>query len=145
MNQNIVNQLNIDLPPPVPGKRSVLEEEEEDEEERVSRESQARRLVNVTRDCGPDLERVMSKAMLDILQSSVYNGLSLDGSTACLGRTLCQGEKSERSEICWRVECSSGGRGRKRGNCLDFGDRGPGILSAGGSQLGLPNIPGPPD
>ena len=23
MNQNIVNQLNIDLPPPVPGKRSV--------------------------------------------------------------------------------------------------------------------------
>ena len=28
MNQNIVNQLNIDLPPPVPGKRSVEEEDD---------------------------------------------------------------------------------------------------------------------
>ena len=34
MNQNIVNQLNIDLPPPVPGKRSVDQEEEEEEEEK---------------------------------------------------------------------------------------------------------------
>ena len=36
MNQNIVNQLNIDLPPPVPGKRSVdqMEEEEEEKEEK---------------------------------------------------------------------------------------------------------------
>ena len=91
MNQNIVNQLNIDLPPPVPGKRSVLEEEEE--RERAIRESQVRRLVNVSRDCGPDLERVMGTAMLDILKSSVYNGLNLDGSTACLGRSLCHGEK----------------------------------------------------
>ena len=30
MNQNIVNQLNIDLPPPVPGKRSVDQMEEEE-------------------------------------------------------------------------------------------------------------------
>ena len=88
MNQNIVNQLNIDLPPPVPGKRSVDQmEEEEEEEEKV------RRLVNVTRECGPDLERVVTTAMMEILKSSVYNRLNLDGSTACLGRTLCHGEK----------------------------------------------------
>ena len=42
MNQNIVNQLNIDLPPPVPGKRSVdqVEEEEEEKEEKVITESE---------------------------------------------------------------------------------------------------------
>ena len=34
MNQNIVNQLNIDLPPPVPGKRSVDQMEEEEKEEK---------------------------------------------------------------------------------------------------------------
>ncbi len=26
MNQNIVNQINVDLPPPVPGKRSISDE-----------------------------------------------------------------------------------------------------------------------
>ena len=42
MNQNIVNQLNIDLPPPVPGKRSVdqMEEEEEEKEEKVITETE---------------------------------------------------------------------------------------------------------
>ena len=84
MNQNIVNQLNIDLPPPVPGKRSVDQMEEEEEE----KERKVRRLVNETRECGADLERVervVRRAMLDLLQSS--------GSTACLGRTLCHGEE----------------------------------------------------
>ena len=36
MNQNIVNQLNIDLPPPVPGKRSVDQMEEEKEEKVIT-------------------------------------------------------------------------------------------------------------
>ena len=36
MNQNIVNQLNIDLPPPVPGKRSVDQMEEEEEEKVIT-------------------------------------------------------------------------------------------------------------
>ena len=40
MNQNIVNQLNIDLPPPVPGKRSVDQMEEEEEEEKVITETE---------------------------------------------------------------------------------------------------------
>ena len=81
MNQNIVNQLNIDLPPPVPGKRSV-DQMEQEEERKVWK------MVNETRECGADLERVervARRAMLDLLQSS--------GSTACLGRTLCHGEE----------------------------------------------------
>ena len=40
MNQNIVNQLNIDLPPPVPGKRSVDQMEEEEEEKVITEETE---------------------------------------------------------------------------------------------------------
>ena len=47
----------------------------------------------MTRECGEDLERVVSRAMMDLLKSSVHTGLNLDGSTACLGRTLCHGEE----------------------------------------------------
>ena len=56
----------------------------------------------MTRECGADLERVVTTAMLDILKSSVYNRLNLDGSTACLGRTLCHGETMSAEWFrCW--------------------------------------------
>ena len=77
-------------------------------------------MVNVTRDCGADLERVFTTAMLDILRSSVYNGLNLDGSTACLGRTLCHGETipGGLSVRYWTVKCLvvlGGGEGGREG------------------------------
>jgi len=71
MNQNIINQLNIDLPPPVPGRR--------------------KRSGPVPR-CEGDWSTEVALALVDILKVGLsVPGASLgDRATACLGRHLCQ-------------------------------------------------------
>ena len=86
MNQNIVNQLNIDLPPPVPGKRSV-------QDIRAAQE-RIKQMLNISSEsvfgCREDINKVASKAFLDVLKISVYNGVINDWSLPCLGRILCE-------------------------------------------------------
>ena len=48
----------------------------------------------LTSQCG-QLEKVLSRAALNILTSSVLNGINLDGSSDCLRRSLCHGETSQ--------------------------------------------------
>eukprot|EP00090_Calanus_glacialis_P024163 TRINITY_DN37511_c0_g1_i1.p1 TRINITY_DN37511_c0_g1~~TRINITY_DN37511_c0_g1_i1.p1 ORF type:complete len:214 (+),score=53.34 TRINITY_DN37511_c0_g1_i1:59-700(+) len=84
MNQNIINQLNIDLPPPVPGKRSISD---------VFSMAKIKKMMNATSsqaDCNTDYTAKASEALLDILKVAVYNQIENEGSRACLGKQLCQ-------------------------------------------------------
>ena len=51
-------------------------------------------LVNLTRsrseECG-EVERVLSRAVVSLIKSSVHTGLHHHGSSACLARSLCHG------------------------------------------------------
>lgn len=71
MNQNIINQLNIDLPPPVPGRRK--------------RSGPSDR-------CEGDWSGEVAMALMDVLKVGIsVPGATLgDRSTSCLGRHLCQ-------------------------------------------------------
>jgi len=92
MNQNIVNQLNIDLPPPIPGKRSVSETD------RRTHHQKLRQMLNISSErseddggCGSveDVTKVAIKALMDIIKITVYNGVANDWSLPCLGKILC--------------------------------------------------------
>ena len=100
MNQNIINQLNIDLPPPVPGKRSIsdvfsmakVEDMQRRQLYKIS-DVQIKKMMNATSsqaDCNTDYTAKASEALLDILKVAVYNQIENEGSRACLGKQLCQ-------------------------------------------------------
>lgn len=80
MNQNIVNQINVDLPPPVPGKRSISD---------VQREEEIKRKVSNDEFKREESEAEAAKAMLEIVLGS-KSSLTLPASQQeCLGRELC--------------------------------------------------------
>ncbi len=99
MNQNIVNQINVDLPPPVPGKRSISDV---NMEKRVKEVLEARiRQYDMCQD-NKDLTPEAAEAVLNILRgmlrehetkakSSSIGSPTLDtpGSRECLARELC--------------------------------------------------------
>merc|ERR1712107_468282 len=76
MNQNIVNQLNIDLPPPVPGKRSVGDK-------RLA-QGRIKQMLKISSSSvfsnREDLNKVADKAFLDILNISLFNAVAQDWS-----------------------------------------------------------------
>jgi len=84
MNQNIINQLNIDLPPPVPGRRK--------------RSGPSDR-------CEGDWSGEVAMALMDVLKVGIsVPGASLgDRSTSCLGRHLCQSSLTNASGLQERI------------------------------------------
>merc|ERR1719410_2974868 len=64
MNQNIVNQLNIDLPPPVPGRKRRTVPEKLEYNNKIREMMNMSRTESVSGCSGQDVTMVASKAML---------------------------------------------------------------------------------
>ncbi|XP_023332069.1 cullin-4 [Eurytemora carolleeae] len=82
MNQNIVNQLTIDLPPPIPGKRSIPDDI-------ISSPRQ------LEEPCQDQTLAKVAAALKDILSAGLTNGLESRGARDCLSRQLCLDYKRE--------------------------------------------------